>query len=87
MILFKLNEIMKKKNRRIILLIDNAPVYFILNKTREKLNSIEVKFLPPNTTPKLQSCDADIIHSFKYHYKYKLFWIIYTVTLDIGITL
>lgn len=45
MILFKFNEIMKKKNRRIILLIDNAPVHFILNKTREKLNSVEVKFL------------------------------------------
>lgn len=33
------------------------------------MDSIDVKFLPPNTTTKLQPCDAGIIHSFKCHYK------------------
>ncbi|CAB4492249.1 unnamed protein product [Rhizophagus irregularis] len=38
------------------------------DETQEKLDSIDVKFLPPNTTTKLQPCDAGIIHSFKCHY-------------------
>ena len=68
-VLLKLNEIMRQKNRKIILLIDNAPVYFILDKTKERLDSIEIKFLSLNTTTKLQPCDAGIINSFKCHYK------------------
>ncbi len=68
-ILLKLNGIMKRKNRKIIFLIDNAPVHIILDETQEKLDCIDVKFLPPNTTTKLQPCDAGIIHSFKCHYK------------------
>src|SRR3954451_12687095 len=68
-ILLKLNGIMKQKNQRILLLIDNAPVHLILEETQEKLDSVEVKFLPPNTTTALQPCDARIIHSFKCHYK------------------
>src|ERR1044072_8437557 len=68
-VLLKLNNIMKRKNRRIILLIDNAPVHLILDETQEKLDSVDVKFLPPNTTTELQPCDARIIHSFKCHYK------------------
>ncbi|GES88099.1 tigger transposable element-derived protein 6-like [Rhizophagus clarus] len=55
----------------------NLPVYYYWNKkawmqvneTREKLDSVEVKFLPSNTTTALQPCDARIIHSFKCHYK------------------
>jgi hypothetical protein len=68
-VLLKLNETMKQKNRKIILLIDNAPVHLILDETQEKLDNIDVKFLPPNTTTKLQPCDAGIINSFKCHYK------------------
>ena len=68
-ILLKLNEKIKQRRRKIVLLLDNAPVHLILNETKEKLYSIYVKFLPPNTTTKLQPCDAGIIHSFKYHYK------------------
>ena len=68
-VLFKLNEIMRRKRQKIIFLIDNAPVHLILDETQEKLDSIDVKFLPPNTTTKLQPCDAGIIHSFKCHYK------------------
>ena len=69
-VLLKFNETMKRKNRKIVLLIDNAPVHLILDETQEKLDSIEVKFLPPNTTTVLQPCDAGIIHSFKCHYKH-----------------
>lgn len=68
-ILLKLNEKMKQKGRKIVLLLDNAPVHLILDETKEKLDSIDVKFLPPNTTTALQPCDAGIIHSFKCHYK------------------
>src|SRR6266480_3018265 len=68
-ILLKLNEKMKQRRRKIVLLLDNAPVHLILDETQEKLDSIVVKFLPPNTTTALQPCDAGIIHSFKCHYK------------------
>ena len=68
-ILLKLNEKMRQRGRKIVLLIDNAPVHLILDETQEKLDSIVVKFLPPNTTTVLQPCDAGIIHSFKCHYK------------------
>lgn len=40
-----------------------------MDETQEKLDSIDVIFLPPNTTTKLQPCDAGIIHSFKCYYK------------------
>ncbi|GBC04797.1 hypothetical protein RclHR1_05880010 [Rhizophagus clarus] len=40
-----------------------------VNETQEKLDSIDIKFLPPNTTIKLQPCDAGIIYSFKCYYK------------------
>ena len=69
-ILLKLNEKMRRRGRKIVLLIDNAPVHLILDETREKLDSVEVKFLPPNTTTALQPCDAEIIHSFKCHYEH-----------------
>src|SRR5436305_6459413 len=68
-VLLKLNEQMKRKRQNIVLLLDNAPVHLILDKTQEKLDSIVVKFLPPNTTTVLQPCDAGIIHSFKCYYK------------------
>jgi len=60
---------MRRKRRKIIFLIDNAPVHLILDETQEKNDSVDVKFLPPNTTTKLQPCDTRIIHSFKCHYK------------------
>ncbi|GBC48258.2 tigger transposable element-derived protein 6-like [Rhizophagus irregularis DAOM 181602=DAOM 197198] len=55
----------KEKSRVTIFCATNATG----NETREKLDSIDVKFLLPNTTTKLQPCDAGIIHSFKCHYK------------------
>ncbi len=52
------------------MLLDNASVYLILDETQEKLDSIVVKFLPPNTITTLQPYDARIIHSFKCYYKW-----------------
>lgn len=65
-----LNNEMKKQNRNILLLLDNAPTHSISESTN--LTNIRVHFLPPNTTTFLQPCDAGIINSFKANYK-KLF--------------
>jgi DDE superfamily endonuclease len=56
---------MRRQNRNIIFLVDNAPVHII----DTVLTNIRVEFLPPNTTPYLQPCDAGIINSFKCKYK------------------
>ncbi len=68
-ILFKLNGIMKRKNQKIIFLINNTSIYLILDEIREKLDCINVKFLPSNTTTEFQTYNTRIIHSFKYYYK------------------
>ena len=53
-------------NRRILLLLDNAISRIWKNLD---LPNIETIPLPPNTTTKLQPMDADIIASFKCHYR------------------
>jgi len=68
-ILLILNNDMKNQGRKILLLIDNAPVHIILEETAEKLDSLKVELLPPNTTTFLQPCDAGVIHSFKCKYR------------------
>ena len=62
---------MKNQGRKILLLIDNVPVHIILilEDTAEKLDSLKVELLPPNTTTFLQPCDAGIINSFKCKYR------------------
>jgi hypothetical protein len=65
-----LNNEMKKQNRNILLLLDNAPTHSISESIN--LTNVRVHFLPPNTTTFLQPCDAGIINSFKANYK-KLF--------------
>ena len=54
---------MKRQNRKILLLADNAPTH-LLNESIQ-LPNINVHFLPPNTTDHLQPLDAGIINSFK----------------------
>jgi len=68
-LLLKLNSRMNQRSRKIILLVDRAPVHIVLDKTKAKLNCIQVEFLLANTTPVLQLCDAGVIYSFKCHYK------------------
>jgi hypothetical protein len=61
-----LNQRMKKQNRKILLLVDNAPVHFVnFVNNPELLTNITVHYLPPNTTAHLQPADAGIINSFK----------------------
>ena len=58
-----LNKRMKKMNRNILLLVDNAPVHKIENPS--SLSNIIVHYLPSNTTASLQSANARIINFFK----------------------
>ncbi|XP_013164004.1 PREDICTED: tigger transposable element-derived protein 6-like isoform X2 [Papilio xuthus] len=59
-----LDKEMKKKNKKIIMFIDNCTAHGEI----PKLKNIKIKYLPPNTTSKLQPLDQGIIQSFKMHY-------------------
>ena len=54
---------MRRQDRNILLLIDNAPTHALYETTH--LTNITIKYLPPNTTAHLQPCDQGIINSFK----------------------
>ena len=58
----KLNRKMHNANRKILLLVDNAPTHNLLDI---ELTNVVIHYLPPNTTAFLQPLDAGIIHSFK----------------------
>lgn len=53
------------ENRKILLILDNAPVHPV----GLEYSNIEMLYLPPNTTSKIQALDQGIILSFKQHYK------------------
>ena len=59
-----LNRKMRRANRKILLIMDNAPSHSIPD-----LSHIEHHFLPPSTTSHLQPLDAGIIQCFKGHYR------------------
>ena len=54
-----------KKKKKVALIIDNCPAH----PTIDNLNSIELIFLPPNTTFKLQPTDQGVIRPLKACYK------------------
>jgi len=56
--------LMKKENRKILLLLDNAPVH----NTDKVFSNIELYYLPLNSTSKIQPLDQGIIKAFKAHY-------------------
>ena len=56
---------LKKKNRRILLIVDNCPSH----TTPQDLKFIKLVFFPPNVTSILQPCDQGIIKSLKTHYR------------------
>ena len=57
----------KHGGQRVLLLLDNCTSHKLQGLV---LPHVEVYFLPPNTTSKIQSMDAGIIMSFKKHYRY-----------------
>jgi len=61
----EINKEMAKKKRHILLFIDNCRAHSNL----PTLKNILVKFLPPNSTSKLQPLDQGIIRSFKACYR------------------
>jgi len=61
----KLNAEMKLKGRKILLLLDNAPVH----SKEPSLSNVELFFLPPNTSSLIQPLDQGIIKSCKDNYK------------------
>ena len=65
---------LKHRGQRVLLLLDNC-----LSHKLEGLNlqHVEICFLPPNTTSKIQSMDARIIMSFKNNYRHhQIQWIL-----------
>ncbi len=62
----KMDGTMRSANRKVLLLLDNAPAHFMPN---EELSNVELLMLPPNTTSKIQPMDAGIIAAFKRRYR------------------
>ena len=56
----------RMNGRKVLLLVDNCPAH---PKIVEGLRNVELYFLPPNTTSKIQPCDVGIIRAFKVHYR------------------
>ena len=56
-----------REKKKAILLIDNCPSH--PNPLPIQLKQLKVKFLPKNTTSKLQPCDMGIIETFKRYYR------------------
>lgn len=63
--LFSINEDMKLKDRKILLILDNATIHPV----DTEYSNIEIIFFPPNVTSLIQPCDQGIIKNFKDHYK------------------
>ena len=64
----KLDVRVHRQKRKIILFVDNCPAHPMV----PGLKSIQLVFLPPNTTSVLQPCDQGIIRSLKTQYKSKV---------------
>lgn len=56
----------KHRDQRVLLLLDNCSSHKVEGLT---LQCVDVHFLPPNTTSKIQPMDAGIIVAFKRHYR------------------
>ena len=53
------------QGRKIVLFVDNCSAHPHISC----LQSIELVFLPPNTTSEIQPCDQGIINALKFHYR------------------
>ncbi|XP_049346572.1 CENP-B homolog protein 2-like [Solanum verrucosum] len=56
--------------RRVLLMVDYCPSH---NRNIEGLKNVELFFLPPNRTSKIQPCDTGIISSFKMYYRKRFY--------------
>lgn len=65
--LTELNKDMKRKGRKILMFLDNAPSH-----PKKEFSNIEVKFFPANCTSELQPMDQGIIQSMKIGYRKRL---------------
>ena len=64
-----INLDMSRSNRKILLFVDNCPVYPMVNN----LSNVTIKYLPPNTTSKLQPLEQGVIKAFKGYYRKEIF--------------
>jgi hypothetical protein len=60
-----LEQRIKAKNRKILLVVDNCPAH----PHNQDLSNIKLVFLPPNATPALQPTDMGIIKSFMGYFR------------------
>lgn len=60
----RLNNKLRSQGRNILLFLDNCSSHIELT-----LSNIKLQFLPPNTTSRLQPCDAGIIQVTKLNYR------------------
>jgi hypothetical protein len=58
---------MKKSDRKIVLIVDNCAAHPF-----KPLSNVRIRYLPPNTTSRLQPMDMGVIHTLKANYRRKL---------------
>jgi len=63
---------MRRKNRRVCLIVDNATGHNLSSDVIKQLTHIKIHYFSTNCTSHLQPCDAGIIKSFKAHYASQL---------------
>ena len=68
--LMKWNLKLEKKNRNVVLFVDNCSTHPKVLGT--KLKNVRLEFFPPNLTFILQQIDNGIIRSFNVHYRKEL---------------
>ncbi|KAH8039617.1 hypothetical protein HPB51_007817 [Rhipicephalus microplus] len=66
--LIKLDEQMRKENRKILLIVDNCSAHIV----NVRLTHVRREFLPPNNTSLLQPLDQGIIKSVKAEFRKRL---------------
>ncbi|XP_049270492.1 tigger transposable element-derived protein 6-like [Rhipicephalus sanguineus] len=74
--LLEMDSVIESQGRKVVLLLDNCSAHNV----SPKLTSIELMFLPPNTTAGLQPLDTDVIANFKALYRRRMLeWLVLTI--------
>ncbi|XP_049514014.1 tigger transposable element-derived protein 6-like [Dermacentor silvarum] len=66
--LLQLDDTMKKKDRKIILIVDNCSAHIV----NVRLTNVKLEFMPPNCTSLLQPLDQGIIRCVKTEFRMRL---------------